>query len=56
MGVPDTPENRQRFLATIPLGRFSDPADIAAAAMYLASDDANFITGTVLPVDGGRSI
>lgn len=55
MGLPDTPENRQKFIATIPLGRMSKPEDIAAAALYLASDEANFITGIDLPVDGGRT-
>ncbi len=56
MGVPDTPENRARFIATIPLGRFSTPRDIANACLYLASDDADFITGVVLEVDGGRTV
>lgn len=56
MGVPDTPENRARFIATIPLGRLSEPRDIANAALYLASDEADFITGVVLEVDGGRTI
>lgn len=56
MGVEDTPENRSRFLATIPLGRLSRPADIANAALYLASDEAAFVTGVLLPVDGGRTI
>lgn len=56
MGVPDTPENRARFIATIPLGRMSRPDDIAKSCVYLASDDAEFITGIVLPVDGGRTI
>jgi 3-oxoacyl-[acyl-carrier protein] reductase len=56
MGVEDTPENRQRFLATIPLGRFSTPQDIANACLYLASDDAEFITGVCLEVDGGRCV
>ncbi len=41
---------------TIPLGRMSKASDIAAAAVYLASDEAEFITGVVLPVDGGRTI
>ena len=54
--VKDTPENRAKFAATIPLGRFSKPSDIAAACVYLASDEADFITGVVLPVDGGRTI
>ncbi len=56
MGMPDTPENRAKFLATIPLGRMSRPSDIANAALYLASDDAEFITGVELPVDGGRTV
>lgn len=56
MGVPDTPENRARFIATIPLGRLSEPRDIANACLYLASDEAEFITGVVLEVDGGRTI
>ena len=56
MGVPDTAENRARFLATIPLGRLSTPEDIANACLYLASDEAEFITGVILEVDGGRTI
>lgn len=56
MGLPDTPENRAKFVATIPMGRMSRPDDIARATLYLASDDANFITGVLLPVDGGRTI
>ncbi len=56
MGVPDTPENRARFIATIPLGRMSRPDDIANAALYLASDEGAFITGVELPVDGGRTV
>ncbi|MGF6664697.1 3-oxoacyl-[acyl-carrier protein] reductase [Paraburkholderia atlantica] len=56
MGVEDTPQNRQKFLAGIPLGRFSTPQDIANAALYLASDEAEFITGVCLEVDGGRCV
>lgn len=56
MGMPDTPENRKKFLATIPMGRLSTPLDIAKAAVYLASDDADFITGVEFPVDGGRTV
>ncbi|MEO0915837.1 MAG: SDR family oxidoreductase [Pseudomonadota bacterium] len=56
MGQPDTPENRKRFLATIPLGRLSKPEDVAGAALYLASDDAALVTGVILEVDGGRTI
>ncbi|EEP76999.1 hypothetical protein UREG_01848 [Uncinocarpus reesii 1704] len=53
-GVPDTPEERERFAQSVPLRRMSEPADIANAAVYLASDEASFITGVNLPVDGGR--
>lgn len=56
MGVPDTPENRARFIATIPLGRLAVPQDIANAALFLASDEAAFVTGIELPVDGGRTV
>jgi 3-oxoacyl-[acyl-carrier protein] reductase len=56
MGMPDTPENRKKFLATIPLGRFSTPLDIANACVFLASDEAAFITGACLEVDGGRCV
>jgi 3-oxoacyl-[acyl-carrier protein] reductase len=56
MGLPDTPENRAKFVATIPLGRMSRPSDVANACLYLASDEAEFITGVVLEVDGGRDV
>ena len=52
----DTPEMRAKFLATIPLGRFSTPQDIANAAAFLASDEAAMLTGVALEVDGGRCI
>jgi len=55
MGRPDTPENREPFLATIPLRRLSTPADIANACLWLAEDSSSFITGILLPVDGGRT-
>lgn len=56
MGMPDTPENRKKFIATVPLGRLSEARDIANATLYLASNDADFITGVVMEVDGGRTI
>jgi len=56
MGVPDTPENRAKFIATIPMGRLSTPRDIANAAVFLASEEAAFLTGVELPVDGGRTV
>ncbi|CAG9951994.1 unnamed protein product [Clonostachys rosea f. rosea IK726] len=55
-GVPDTPENRQQFLANVPLGRLAEGDDIAKAALFLCSEDAHFITGVNLPVDGGRGV
>jgi 3-oxoacyl-[acyl-carrier protein] reductase len=56
MGMPDTPENRKKFLAGIPMGRFSKPLDVANAALFLASDEAEFITGACVEVDGGRCV
>lgn len=52
----DTPEKRAAFTASVPWGRLSTPQDIANAALFLCSDDADMITGTVLAVDGGRCI
>jgi 3-oxoacyl-[acyl-carrier protein] reductase len=52
----DTPEMRAKFLATIPLGRFSTPDDMGNAACYLCSDEASMITGVAMEVDGGRCI
>ncbi|AVO38943.1 SDR family oxidoreductase [Pukyongiella litopenaei] len=52
----DTPEMRARFLATIPLGRFSQPEDLGNAACFLCSDEASMITGVAMEVDGGRCI
>jgi len=56
LGVPDTPGNRQKFISSIPLGRLCLPSDVASAALYLASDEAGFITGVEFPIDGGRTI
>ena len=52
----DTPEVRAKFLATIPLGRFSTPEDLGNAACFLCSDEASMITGVAMEVDGGRCI
>ncbi len=52
----DTPDVRAKFLSSIPLGRFSTPTDMGAAAAFLCSDDASMITGVALEVDGGRCI
>ncbi len=52
----DTPEVRAKFLATIPMGRFSTPEDMGNAACYLCSDEASMVTGVCMEVDGGRCI
>ncbi|MEO1639628.1 MAG: SDR family oxidoreductase [Pseudomonadota bacterium] len=52
----DTPEMREKFLSTIPLGRFSTPEDMGNAACFLCSDEASMITGVAMEVDGGRCI
>ena len=52
----DTPELRARFTSSVPLGRLSQPRDVANAVAFLASDEASFITGVALEVDGGRCI
>ena len=51
-----TEEAKKRFLATIPLGRFSTPLDIANACVYLASDEASLVSGVCLEVDGARCV
>ncbi|MFN4310682.1 MAG: glucose 1-dehydrogenase [Ferrovibrio sp.] len=56
MGGQETEEMKAKFVSTIPIGRFSTPQDIANAALYFASDEANFITGVCMEVDGGRCI
>jgi len=57
VGVEKLPEEfRKQLVATIPLGRLTEPRDVAAAVLFLASSDAEFLTGVCLPVDGGRSI
>jgi 3-oxoacyl-[acyl-carrier protein] reductase len=51
-----TEEAKQRFLATIPLGRFSTPLDVANACLYLASDEAAMVSGVCVEVDGARCV
>jgi 3-oxoacyl-[acyl-carrier protein] reductase len=52
----DTPEIREKFISTIPIGRFSTPEDMGNAACFLCSDEASMITGVAMEVDGGRCI
>ncbi|MDH3670847.1 MAG: SDR family oxidoreductase [Gammaproteobacteria bacterium] len=56
MGKADTSENRAAFIATIPWGRLSTPRDVANGALFLASDEAELITGIELEIDGGRTV
>lgn len=55
-GIPDTPENRQKFTKDVPMGRLTEPEDVAKAILFLASDDAGFIVGENMVVDGGKTI
>ncbi|HZQ11928.1 MAG TPA: glucose 1-dehydrogenase [Pseudolabrys sp.] len=50
------PGMREKFIATVPLGRLAAPQDIADAALFLASDEARFLTGNIMEVDGGRCV
>ena len=56
LGGEDTPEGRAKLILSIPMGRMATPKDVANAALYLASDEAEFITGVCMEVDGGRCI
>jgi 3-oxoacyl-[acyl-carrier protein] reductase len=57
VGVEKFPDEvRKQVVSTIPLGRLTEPRDVAAAVLFLASPEAEFLTGVCLPVDGGRSI
>ncbi len=56
LGGEVTSEMHDKFVATVPLGRLSTPRDMANAALFLASDEADFLTGVCLEVDGGRCV
>ena len=56
LGDSDPIENHKKFISTVPLGRLAEPLDVANAALYLCSDESEFITGVMLEIDGGRSI
>jgi NAD(P)-dependent dehydrogenase (short-subunit alcohol dehydrogenase family) len=52
----DDPERKNKVLSRTPMGELGKPSDVAEAALFFATESARFITGTVLPVDGGNSI
>ena len=52
----NTEELREKFNASVPLGRMSTPQDVANTALFLASEEASFLTGNVVEVDGGRCV
>ena len=54
--MPDTPENRKKFIATFPMRRLALPSDVAAAPVFLASDAAGCSSGVLFPVDGARTV
>ncbi len=56
LGDSDPLESHKKFTSTVPLGRLAKPLDVANAALFLCSDEAEFITGVMLEIDGGRSI
>ncbi|KAJ9617723.1 uncharacterized protein PV06_10246 [Exophiala oligosperma] len=56
VGVPYNEENMKKFLFNVPLGRLTDPSDVANICAFLASDEGKFITGVNLEVDGGRAV
>lgn len=56
VGVPYTEENMKKFLFNVPLGRLTDPTDVANLCAFLSSDEGKFVTGTNMEVDGGRAV
>jgi len=54
--MPDTPENRAKFTRDVPMGRLVETKEVADAILFLASDDAAFIVGEDIKVDGGKTI
>lgn len=55
-GMPNTPENRAKFLSNVPLGRLCEASDVASACLFFASDESSFVTGINMEVDGGRAV
>jgi NAD(P)-dependent dehydrogenase (short-subunit alcohol dehydrogenase family) len=55
-GMEDTPENRGQFLGNVPLGRLTEPEDVANMCLFLASEEGRFVNGAEMVVDGGKCI
>lgn len=55
-GMEDTPENRAKFLGNVPMGRLTEPEDVANMCLFLASDEGKFINGAEMIIDGGKSV
>lgn len=55
-GMEDTPENRQKFIGNVPLGRLTEVDDIANICLYLGSEEGRFVNGTEMVIDGGKCI
>ena len=55
-GVENTEENRAKFISNVPLGRLTEPLDVANAVLFLASEESSFTTGINMEIDGGRAI
>ena len=56
LGDKEPDKAHKKFISTVPLGRLAEPEDVANACLFLSSEEANFITGVMLEVDGGRTI
>jgi len=54
--LDNDPQRKQKVLSRTPMGKLGHPDDVAGAILYLASDAAKYVTGIILPVDGGNSI
>ncbi|PYH78312.1 NAD(P)-binding protein [Aspergillus uvarum CBS 121591] len=55
-GMEDTPENREKFIGNVPLGRLTEVDDVANMCLYLASDEGSFVNGAEMIIDGGKCI
>ena len=54
--VKETPEEYQRFVTAVPLGRMGEPSDLEGLVVYLASDESSFFTGNIMTLDGALTL